>query len=152
MSRLAKYLLVALSGITLFLAGYFVGTKHTSVPASVSHAYLPPFALPTQTSQSADRVHFASVLAQRVLDTSERRVHVELRGEDNEYLLISCPTSDTPGAKTIGAYVVKYQVKDGELKGLGFREVLSTFNGAKYWTYDVASNEWQRTTTQSIPW
>jgi hypothetical protein len=151
MTRLARYFVLALSGIALFLAGYFVGSQRVSLSVTRPQIAVSPMVLPASVNLSARRIRFASTTAQRVSDWSARRVTVELRGEDNDYLLVLC-TSDTSGARVIGSYVIDYLTNKEDLKNLGFRAVLSTSDRTKYWTYYVDSGQWQPTTGYKIPW
>jgi hypothetical protein len=160
-----------------FLLGFVLGAvllgRHHAPAyqdASQLRPAVEPVAAPAEPSPAELRAAFVRQEAQRMEDESQGKARVELRGPQNEYVLVVCPGDSAelaewrksdPAAyrdvaikapKTIGKFAVEEQMKKDELKRLGFVAVMSTADRASYWKYDVATNAWTLEQDKQVPW
>lgn len=163
MGRGKVVFLVAAAFVFGFVLGALVGAPRRQADTVAGK----PEATPAPSAAEL-RAAFVRLEAQRMDDSLQSKVRVEMRGLTNEYVLILCPWDpaeypevvsgegfkrvaiDAP--KTIGNLAVEYQMKKESLKRLGFVAVVATANRENYWFYDVASDSWTQKESGDLPW
>jgi hypothetical protein len=160
-----------------FLAGFvlaavLLGRRYVPRPTKPPPAPTggSPMALVVEPSAAEVRADFVRQEVQRMEDESQGRAKVDMRGAQNEYVLILCPgeraelaewRKSDPAAyrdvaikavKAIGKFAVEEQMKKDELKRLGFVAVMATADRESYWRYDVATDRWTLEQDKQVPW